>query len=77
MSITRHSITDHKGRTLVTGPIYSNPNDPFAPTQDEGHLVGYACYGTWYTIDGEPANKRRASQFIRRARRHMEKKEGE
>jgi hypothetical protein len=65
-------ITDHRGRVLVIRqdirPVYSNPECPWLLIEDDSHLVGHVCYSTSATIDGEPANRRRVSQFIRRAK---------
>uniref|UniRef100_A0A6M3M0M4 Uncharacterized protein n=1 Tax=viral metagenome TaxID=1070528 RepID=A0A6M3M0M4_9ZZZZ len=79
--IQTQRITDHRGRTLIIErdiiPVYSNPKCPLATVVDEAYLVGHVCYGQFATIDGEPANKRRVGQFLRRAREAAEKTGGE
>ena len=76
MAITTERVTDQKGRVLEVSrdirPVYSNPECPEFLVEDEAHLVGPFCYGVWATIDGEPTNRRRVGQFIRRAREAMD-----
>ena len=76
MAITTERVTDQKGRVLEVRrdirPVYSNPKCPELTVADDAHLAGHYCYGVWATIDGEPANRRRVGQFIRRTREHVE-----
>jgi hypothetical protein len=78
---TRSEIRDFKGRTLVIERDVAEirergPNDYVVDGDPmDGPIVARLLRWESFTIDGEPANRRRVGQFVRRIREERERRE--